>query len=112
MSTRILGTMEILLLNHTVWGFTTFTDAELNAKLAVSTGDSFPAPRRFFCYRDPVENTREELKRRESSRSRYILSMTEEISLPYESTASAAATTAGMIASTRSTTMGCIRWPL
>ena len=29
-STRVLGTKEIMLLNHTGCGFTTFTDAELN----------------------------------------------------------------------------------
>jgi carbonic anhydrase len=32
-STRVLGTTEIMLLNHTGCGFTTFTDEELNAKL-------------------------------------------------------------------------------
>ena len=30
-STRVLGTTEILLLNHTGCGFTTFTDEELNS---------------------------------------------------------------------------------
>src|SRR5580700_12234968 len=39
-SNRVLGTTEILLLNHTGCGFTTFTDAELNAKLSASTGDA------------------------------------------------------------------------
>src|SRR5271156_6056864 len=42
-STRVLGTTEIMLLNHTGCGFTTFTDEELNAKLAASTGDASPA---------------------------------------------------------------------
>src|SRR4051794_32723914 len=62
-STRVLGSTEIMLLNHTGCGFTTFTDAELNTKLAVSTGDASPAPMRFFSYRDPVQNTREQIKR-------------------------------------------------
>jgi len=62
-STRILGTREILLLNHTGCGFTTFTDEELNAKLSASTGDASPAPMRFFCYKDPEENTREQIKK-------------------------------------------------
>jgi carbonic anhydrase len=57
-STRVLGTTEILLLNHTGCGFTTFTDDELNAKLSASTGDASPAPMRFFSYKDPEENTR------------------------------------------------------
>ena len=62
-STRVLGTTEILLLNHTGCGFTTFTDAELNAKLSASTGDASPAPMRFFSYKDPEENTREQIKK-------------------------------------------------
>jgi carbonic anhydrase len=62
-STRVLGTREILLLNHTGCGFTTFTDEELNAKLSASTGDASPAPMRFFSYKDPDENTREQIKK-------------------------------------------------
>jgi carbonic anhydrase len=62
-STRVLGSREILLLNHTGCGFTTFTDEELNAKLSASTGDASPAPMRFFSYKDPVENTREQIKK-------------------------------------------------
>ena len=62
-STRVLGTTEILLLNHTGCGFTTFTDEELNAKLSASTGDASPAPMRFFSYKDPEQNTREQIKK-------------------------------------------------
>jgi carbonic anhydrase len=61
-STRVLGTREIMLLNHTGCGFTTFTDAELNAKLAAETGVSAPAPMRFFSYKDPEQNTREQIE--------------------------------------------------
>ena len=62
-SNRILGTREILLLNHTGCGFTTFTDEELNSKLSASTGDASPAPMRFFSYKDPEENTMEQIKK-------------------------------------------------
>jgi len=62
-STRVLGTTEILLLNHTGCGFTTFTDDELNAKLSASTGDASPAPMRFFSYSDPEQNTLEQIKK-------------------------------------------------
>jgi carbonic anhydrase len=62
-STRVLGTTEILLLNHTGCGFTTFTDEELNAKLAASTGDSSPSPMRFFSYKDPEQNTLEQIEK-------------------------------------------------
>ena len=61
-STRVLGTTEIMLLNHTGCGFTTFTDDELNAKLAAVTGNSSPSPMRFFSYKDPEVNTREQIK--------------------------------------------------
>src|SRR4051812_5427657 len=60
-STRVLGSREIMLLNHTGCGFTTFTDEELNAKLATSTGDQSPAPMRFFSYKDPEQHTREQM---------------------------------------------------
>ncbi|HEV2172500.1 MAG TPA: carbonic anhydrase [Nitrospira sp.] len=62
-STRVIGSREIMLLNHTGCGFTTFTDDELNAKLAAETGDPSPAPMRFFAYKDPVQNTREQIKK-------------------------------------------------
>lgn len=62
-STRVLGTREIMLLNHTGCGFTTFTDDELNAMLAASTGDASPAPMRFFSYKDPEQHTREQIKK-------------------------------------------------
>jgi len=61
-STRVLGTTEIMLLNHSGCGFTTFTDEELNSRLASLTGDSSPSPMRFFSYKDPVENAREQIK--------------------------------------------------
>jgi hypothetical protein len=62
-SNHVLGTAEILLLNHTGCGFTTFTDDEMNAKVSASTGDASPAPMRFFSYKDPEENTREQIKK-------------------------------------------------
>jgi len=61
-STKVLGSTEIMLLNHTGCGFTTFTDDELNAKLAAETGDSSPTPMRFFAFKDPEQNTREQIK--------------------------------------------------
>jgi carbonic anhydrase len=60
-STRVIGTSEIMLLNHTGCGFTTFTDDELNAKLSTLTGDASPAPMRFFSYKNPEEHTRDQI---------------------------------------------------
>ncbi len=62
-SNRVLGTTEVLLLNHTGCGFTTITEDEMNAKLSTSTGDASPAPMRFFHYKDPEENTRQQIKK-------------------------------------------------
>jgi carbonic anhydrase len=62
-STRVLGSKEIMLLNHTGCGFTTFTDGELNAKLTALTGDASPAPMRLFSFKDPEQNTREQMKK-------------------------------------------------
>jgi carbonic anhydrase len=61
-STRLLKTTEIMLLNHTDCGFTKFTDAELNKELSNSTKDTSPAPMRFFAYKDPKENTIEQIR--------------------------------------------------
>jgi carbonic anhydrase len=62
-SNQVLGTTEIMLLNHTGCGFTTFTDDELNKKLSASTGDASPAPMRFFSYKDPEQHAREQIKK-------------------------------------------------
>jgi carbonic anhydrase len=60
-STRVLGSKEIMLLNHTGCGFTTFTDKELNDKVARETGDATPVPMRLFSFKDPEENTRAQI---------------------------------------------------
>ena len=62
-STRVIGTKEIMLLNHTGCGFTTFTDEELNASLSATTGDKSPAPMQFFSYRDPEQHTQEQIRK-------------------------------------------------
>ena len=61
-STRVLGSKEIMLLNHTGCGFSTFTDAELNAKFSKLTGDATPAPMRFFAFKDPEQQTKDQIK--------------------------------------------------
>src|ERR1700743_2860282 len=61
-SNRVIGTTEIMLLNHSGCGFTTFTDDELNMKLAASTGEGSPSPLKFFSFKDPDEHTREQIK--------------------------------------------------
>ncbi len=53
-SNRVLGTTEILLLNHTSCGFTTFTDDEMNMKLSAST----VIRRRLQCDSSPIRTPR------------------------------------------------------
>jgi carbonic anhydrase len=62
-STRVLGSKEIMLLNHTGCGFATFTDDELNDKVAAETGDATPVPMRFYSFGDPEENTRAQIEK-------------------------------------------------
>jgi carbonic anhydrase len=62
-STRVLGSKEIMLLSHTGCGFTTFTDKELYDKLARETGDATSVPTRLFSFKDPEENTRAQIER-------------------------------------------------
>jgi carbonic anhydrase len=66
-STRVLGSKEIMLLNHTGCGFTTFTDEELNVKLSKLTGDASPVPMRFLSYKDPAGHTQEQIKKGEGA---------------------------------------------
>jgi carbonic anhydrase len=61
-SNRVIGTTEIMILNHTGCGFTTFTNEELNAKLSAMTGDASPSPMAFFAFKDPEQHTREQLE--------------------------------------------------
>jgi carbonic anhydrase len=60
-STRVLGSKEIMLLNHTGCGFSTFTDAELNDKFSKLTGDATPAPMRFFAFKDAEQQTKDQI---------------------------------------------------
>lgn len=62
-SNRVIGTTEIMLLNHTGCGFATFTDDELNTKVAADTGDRSPMPMKFFSYHDPEQHTREQIEK-------------------------------------------------
>jgi len=65
-STRLLGTREIMIINHTGCGMTTFTDAEFENQLRAETGIATIAPARFFSFVDPVENTKEQIKKARS----------------------------------------------
>jgi carbonic anhydrase len=64
-STRVLGSQEIMIINHTDCGMTTFKDDELDAKLQKLTGTAAVEPSRFYSFTtaDLDENTREQVQK-------------------------------------------------
>jgi carbonic anhydrase len=60
-STRLLGTREIMIINHNDCGMTKFTDAQLQERLRGETGKSPIAPAEFYSFTDPEQNTREQM---------------------------------------------------
>jgi carbonic anhydrase len=60
-STRQLGTREIMIINHTGCGMTTFADNELEDRLRKETGKAPIAPARFYSFTDVEANTREQM---------------------------------------------------
>ncbi|MCS5732791.1 beta-class carbonic anhydrase [Herbiconiux daphne] len=65
-STRVLGTREIMIINHNECGVTTFTDDELQQRLRDETGMSPIAPSRFYSFTDTEQNTREQMQKARS----------------------------------------------
>jgi carbonic anhydrase len=66
MSTRLLGTREIMIINHTDCGMLRFTDSELEDRLRKETGQAPIAPARFYSFTDPEKNTREQIQKARS----------------------------------------------
>lgn len=60
-STRLLGTKEIMIINHNDCGMSKFQDAELVARLRAETGATPIAPARFYSFTDVEENTKEQV---------------------------------------------------
>jgi carbonic anhydrase len=65
-STRLLGSKEIMIINHTGCGMTTFNDAEFAATLRKETGHAVIAPDRFYSFTDVEDNTREQMQKARS----------------------------------------------
>jgi carbonic anhydrase len=63
LSTRLLGSKEIMIINHTECGMLLFTDSEFEARLRKETGKSPIAPARFYSFTDPVQNTKEQIQK-------------------------------------------------
>ncbi|MEO6115067.1 MAG: carbonic anhydrase [Pseudolysinimonas sp.] len=60
-STQVLGSREILIINHTGCGMTTFADDDLEARLRTQTGKAPIAPAKFYAFTDVDANTKEQV---------------------------------------------------
>jgi carbonic anhydrase len=66
LSTRLLGTREIMIINHTDCGMLRFTDSEMEERLRKATGSAPIAPARFYSFTDAEKNTREQIQKARS----------------------------------------------
>ena len=66
LSTRLLGTREIMIINHTDCGMLRFTDSELVERLRKETGLAPIAPASFYSFTDAEENTKEQIQKARS----------------------------------------------
>jgi carbonic anhydrase len=66
LSTRLLGTREIMIINHTDCGMLRFTDSELEARLRKETGQAPIAPAKFYSFTDAEANTKEQIQKARS----------------------------------------------
>src|SRR5580698_615362 len=61
LSTRLLGSREIMIINHTDCGMLRFTDSEFEDWLRKETGRAPIAPARFYSFTDAEANTKEQI---------------------------------------------------
>src|SRR5580698_8801262 len=63
LSTRLLGSREIMIINHTDCGMLRLTDNELEERLRKETGRAPSAPAKFYRFTDVEGNTREQIQK-------------------------------------------------
>lgn len=61
-SHHLLGTREVVVINHSDCGMLTFTDPDLRARLRRETGATPVAPARFYAFPDLEANLREQIQ--------------------------------------------------
>ncbi len=66
LSTRLLGSREIMIINHTDCGMLRFVDNELEERLRKETGRAPIAPAKFYSFTDVEANTREQIQKARS----------------------------------------------
>jgi carbonic anhydrase len=59
----LLGTQELMVINHTDCGMLTFSDEELRARLQQQTGTASITPGQFHAFRDVEENVRQQIEK-------------------------------------------------
>ena len=62
-SQQLLGTQEVMIINHTDCGMLTFEDDALRTRLLNSTGKLAVAPARFYAFHDVQQNVREQVQK-------------------------------------------------
>lgn len=62
-SQQLLGTNEVVIINHTDCGMVTFKDEDLRAKLLAQTGTATIAPAHFHAFADTEENVRQQIQK-------------------------------------------------
>jgi len=66
LSTRLLGSKEIMIINHTDCGMLKFTDGEFEDRLRKETGKAPIAPAKFYSFTDAEANTKEQIEKARS----------------------------------------------
>ncbi len=66
LSTRLLGSREIMIINHTDCGMLRFADDEMEDRLRKETGQAPIAPARFYSFTDVEKNTKEQIQKARS----------------------------------------------
>jgi carbonic anhydrase len=62
-SQQLLGTQEVMIINHTDCGMLTFKDEVLRAKLVNATGKLADTPGRFYAFDDVEQNVRDQMQK-------------------------------------------------
>lgn len=62
-SQQLLGTQEVMIINHTDCGMLTFKDDLLRTQLLHATGKLAVAPARFYAFDDVQQNVREQVRK-------------------------------------------------
>ncbi len=62
-STRVMGSQEIMIINHTDCGMLTFKDTDLESRLERLSGVPAMTPERFYAFTDLDGNTRQQVQK-------------------------------------------------